>query len=149
MAATFCNPNIVFGASKFKEDLLYRENFTRIYPIFPLSGEIRRSWFCSFPNKKNKTCVTRLFLKHKRQHWRTFFKSSSDTDVEKVKEDDISRATLIWRAIKLPMYSVALVPLSVGSAAAYLQTGLFSAGRYIVLLASSVLIIAWLNLRSR
>ncbi|GMI74662.1 hypothetical protein HRI_001135500 [Hibiscus trionum] len=58
----------------------------------------------------------------------------------------VSKATLIWRAIKLPIYSVAFVPLTVGGAAAYLQTGLFSARRYIVLLASSVLIITWLNL---
>lgn len=35
----------------------------------------------------------------------------------------------------------------VGSAAAYLQTGMFSARRYFVLLISSVLIITWLNLR--
>ncbi|KAK4563951.1 hypothetical protein RGQ29_006154 [Quercus rubra] len=34
----------------------------------------------------------------------------------------------------------------VGSAAAYFQTGIFSARRYFVLLASSVLIITWLNL---
>ncbi|KAK3170510.1 hypothetical protein Dsin_032757 [Dipteronia sinensis] len=60
--------------------------------------------------------------------------------------EDVSRATLIWRAIKLPIYSVALVPLSVGAAAAYLQTGTFSTRRYLVLLVSSVLIITWLNL---
>ncbi|KAL4362197.1 hypothetical protein GQ457_04G003840 [Hibiscus cannabinus] len=58
----------------------------------------------------------------------------------------VSKATLVWRAIKLPIYSVALVPLTVGGAAAYLQTGLFSARRYVVLLVSSVLIITWLNL---
>ncbi|KAK4847180.1 hypothetical protein QYF36_026674 [Acer negundo] len=51
--------------------------------------------------------------------------------------EDVSRATLIWRAIKLPIYSVALVPLS---------TGTFSTRRYLLLLASSVLIITWLNL---
>lgn len=28
-------------------------------------------------------------------------------------EENISQATLIWRAIKLPIYSVALVPLTV------------------------------------
>ncbi|CAJ1936092.1 unnamed protein product [Sphenostylis stenocarpa] len=61
-------------------------------------------------------------------------------------EEDISKETLIWRAIKLPIYSVAFVPLTVGSAAAYLQTGIFSARCYIVLLASSVLVITWLNL---
>lgn len=62
------------------------------------------------------------------------------------KEEGISRATLIWRAIKLPIYSVALVPLTVGSAVAYLQTGNFSVGRYFTLLASSVFVITWLNL---
>lgn len=61
-------------------------------------------------------------------------------------EEDISKATLIWRAIKLPIYSVALVPLTVGGAVAYLQTGLFSARRYVVLLVSSVLVITWINL---
>ncbi|KAK1286861.1 hypothetical protein QJS10_CPB20g01406 [Acorus calamus] len=61
-------------------------------------------------------------------------------------EEELSRATLIWRAVKLPIYSVALVPLTVGSAAAYLQTGVFFCRRYLVLLAASVLIIAWLNL---
>ncbi|CAI0376071.1 unnamed protein product [Linum tenue] len=63
------------------------------------------------------------------------------------RKDDVSRGALIWRAIKLPIYSVALVPLTVGGAAAYLQTGVFSAKRYFTLLISSVLIITWLNLR--
>lgn len=35
----------------------------------------------------------------------------------------------------------------VGGAVAYLQTGLFSARRYVVLLVSSVLVITWINLR--
>ncbi|OIW10444.1 hypothetical protein TanjilG_00382 [Lupinus angustifolius] len=69
----------------------------------------------------------------------------SPTSFENV-GDDISKGTLIWRAIKLPIYSVALVPLTVGSAAAYLQTGMFSARCYFVLLASSILVITWLNL---
>ncbi|GAB4833996.1 hypothetical protein Ancab_032248 [Ancistrocladus abbreviatus] len=71
-------------------------------------------------------------------------KSSNIAD----KEDEvgISQATLVWRAIKLPMYSVALVPLTVASAAAYMQTGIFFAARYFGLLASSIFIIAWLNL---
>lgn len=59
---------------------------------------------------------------------------------------EISWATLIWRAAKLPIYSVALVPLTVGSAAAYLHTGLFFLKRYLVLLSASVLVITWLNL---
>ncbi|RWR84090.1 2-carboxy-1,4-naphthoquinone phytyltransferase, chloroplastic isoform X1 [Cinnamomum micranthum f. kanehirae] len=65
---------------------------------------------------------------------------------EEKEEEEISRAMLIWRAIKLPIYSVAFIPLTVGSAAAYLQTGLFHTRRYLVLLLSSVLIITWLNL---
>lgn len=67
-------------------------------------------------------------------------------DVGEESEEHISKETLIWRAIKLPIYSVALIPLTVGSAAAYLQTGIFSARCYFVLLASSVLVITWLNL---
>ncbi|XP_021753228.1 2-carboxy-1,4-naphthoquinone phytyltransferase, chloroplastic-like isoform X3 [Chenopodium quinoa] len=59
---------------------------------------------------------------------------------------DVSQATLIWRAIKLPIYSVAAVPLTVASAAAYLQTGQFLVRRYLVLLISSIFIITWLNL---
>jgi hypothetical protein len=35
----------------------------------------------------------------------------------------------------------------VGGAAAYLETGIFSARRYFSLLVSSILIITWLNLR--
>nr|AAS76683.1 At1g60600 [Arabidopsis thaliana] len=44
------------------------------------------------------------------------------------------------------MYSVALVPLTVGASAAYLETGLFLARRYVTQLLSSILIITWLNL---
>ncbi|XP_020582365.1 2-carboxy-1,4-naphthoquinone phytyltransferase, chloroplastic isoform X2 [Phalaenopsis equestris] len=65
---------------------------------------------------------------------------------EEGEADGMSRTTLIWRAAKLPIYSVAMVPLTVGSAAAYFQTGFFSAKRYLLLFFASVLIIAWLNL---
>ncbi|KAG0469385.1 hypothetical protein HPP92_018713 [Vanilla planifolia] len=81
--------------------------------------------------------------------WRCSFPVHSESPSatkKEILEDEISRATLLWRAAKLPIYSVALVPLTVGSAAAYLQTGLFSPGRYLLLLLSSCLIIAWLNL---
>lgn len=39
--------------------------------------------------------------------------SSSSSSFEDVGQEDISMETLIWRAIKLPIYSVALVPLTV------------------------------------
>ncbi|KAL0422403.1 UNVERIFIED_CONTAM: 2-carboxy-1,4-naphthoquinone phytyltransferase, chloroplastic [Sesamum latifolium] len=44
------------------------------------------------------------------------------------------------------MYTVGLIPASVGAAAAYLETGLFSPERYFGSLAAFVLIIAWVNL---
>uniref|UniRef100_A0A8R7Q6F1 1,4-dihydroxy-2-naphthoate polyprenyltransferase, chloroplastic n=1 Tax=Triticum urartu TaxID=4572 RepID=A0A8R7Q6F1_TRIUA len=59
---------------------------------------------------------------------------------------ELSRATLLWRAARLPIYSVALVPLTVGTAAAYNHAGLFFARRYFGLLAAAVLVITWLNL---
>ncbi|KAF3435033.1 hypothetical protein FNV43_RR22120 [Rhamnella rubrinervis] len=37
----------------------------------------------------------------------------SDAIHEEDKEEDISKATLIWRAVKLPIYSVALVPITI------------------------------------
>lgn len=61
-------------------------------------------------------------------------------------EEELSRATLIWRAAKLPMYTVALIPVTVASAAAYFQTGVFSIGKYLMTLACYVIINAWVNL---
>ncbi|KAL3617287.1 glutathione S-conjugate-exporting ATPase Abc4 [Castilleja foliolosa] len=65
---------------------------------------------------------------------------------EKNEKVTISRATLIWRAAKLPMYTVAVIPLTVGTAAAYLETGYYSSERYFILLASFVLVNLWVNL---
>lgn len=59
---------------------------------------------------------------------------------------EYSRAVLIWRAAKLPMYSVALIPLTVGAAAAFLHTGHFHAARFWPFLFFSVLVVLWLNL---
>ncbi|KAH9658087.1 2-carboxy-1,4-naphthoquinone phytyltransferase [Citrus sinensis] len=97
------------------------------------------------------TCRRELEFKQQCHH--ALFRSKDKADFSssmhhQANEEDVSRATLIWRAIKLPIYSVALVPLTVGSATAYLQTGMFSTRRYFVLLISSVLIITWLNLRT-
>ncbi|KAK6136480.1 hypothetical protein DH2020_029776 [Rehmannia glutinosa] len=68
------------------------------------------------------------------------------TSHDKKKEEDIGRATLIWRAAKLPMYTVALIPLTVGTAAAYWESGYYSLDRYFILLASFVLVNVWVNL---
>ncbi|KAH6793413.1 UbiA prenyltransferase family protein [Perilla frutescens var. hirtella] len=70
----------------------------------------------------------------------------TDTNREEEEEEDVSKATLIWRAIKLPMYTVALIPITVGSAAAYLETGQYFGDRFLKLLVSSVSIMAWVNL---
>ncbi|GAQ88734.1 1,4-dihydroxy-2-naphthoate octaprenyltransferase [Klebsormidium nitens] len=61
-------------------------------------------------------------------------------------EEELSQATLIWRAVKLPIYTVALIPILVGAAAAYQKTGVFYHSRFWTLLGSSCLVIAWLNL---
>lgn len=37
----------------------------------------------------------------------------TDTNSGEEKEEDVSKATLIWRAIKLPIYTVALIPIAV------------------------------------
>ncbi|RXH87889.1 hypothetical protein DVH24_037534 [Malus domestica] len=100
--------------------------------VFPRREvEVRRQW---------QHCG-QAFVNNKSDYY-----SNTTIHQEEDKEADISKATLTWRAIKLPIYSVALIPLTVGSAAAYLQTGMFSAQRYSILLISSVLIITWLNL---
>ena len=53
----------------------------------------------------------------------------------------------LWlAAIKPPIYSVAIAPLAVGTAAAFAATGLFDARLFSTFLGSAVLIIAWLNL---
>ncbi|GAB2217850.1 hypothetical protein Droror1_Dr00001062 [Drosera rotundifolia] len=86
--------------------------------------------------KSNQRCI-RAIYDGKNQH----FQIAKEETTE-----EVSQAMLVWRAIKLPIYSVALVPLTVASAAAYLHTGNFSARGYFGVLASSIFIIAWLNL---
>lgn len=53
----------------------------------------------------------------------------------------------LWlAAIKPPIYSVALVPIAVGTAVAYAEQGLFDPQRFFTFMGSAILIIAWLNL---
>lgn len=53
----------------------------------------------------------------------------------------------LWlAAIKPPMYSVAIMPMVVGSAIAYAETGQFSSGIFALFLLAAVLILAWENL---
>lgn len=54
----------------------------------------------------------------------------------------------LWKAaIKLPMYSVGVVPVLVGAAAAYLEHSMMPWTRVAALLVGSICVIAWLNLR--
>ncbi len=59
---------------------------------------------------------------------------------------DRSQTQLWLAAIKPPMYSVAIIPISVGSAVAFAQTNSFNPGIFFTFLSSAILIIAWLNL---
>jgi 2-carboxy-1,4-naphthoquinone phytyltransferase len=53
---------------------------------------------------------------------------------------------LWFAAIKPPMYSVAIMPIWVGTAIAYAETGIFRAGIFATFLLSAILILAWENL---
>lgn len=57
-----------------------------------------------------------------------------------------SRRRLWYLAIKPPMYTVAISPITIGSLAAYVDHGTFSPSRMFVFLLAAVLIIAWTNL---
>jgi 1,4-dihydroxy-2-naphthoate octaprenyltransferase len=53
----------------------------------------------------------------------------------------------LWlAAIKPPMYSVAIIPIILGTAIAYQETGKFSAPIFWTFILSAILILAWLNL---
>ncbi|CAK9174058.1 unnamed protein product [Ilex paraguariensis] len=142
MAATLCHLNHGSGLKKLNDYLLNCPNITRSYQLSPLSGAAgTRRYY-------NRICIRKLEVERQKGSKCCFSRCRAELwdNTYKEETDYISRATLIWRAIKLPIYSVALVPLTVGSAAAYFHTGLYSARRYFVLLASSILIITWLNL---
>jgi 2-carboxy-1,4-naphthoquinone phytyltransferase len=57
----------------------------------------------------------------------------------------LSRRKLWLAAIKPPMYSVAVIPIWVGTAIAYTETGRCDAKVFITFLMSAVLIVAWSN----
>ncbi|MEL6579994.1 MAG: 2-carboxy-1,4-naphthoquinone phytyltransferase [Cyanobacteria bacterium J06621_12] len=53
----------------------------------------------------------------------------------------------LWlAAIKPPIYSVAIVPIAVGTAIAFAATGIFYPQRFLTFLGAALLIIAWLNI---
>ena len=59
----------------------------------------------------------------------------------------LERKFKLWvAAIKLPIFSVAVVPLAVGASLAFGTTGVFFQDRFLELCCGSICIIAWLNL---
>ncbi|KAK4476909.1 hypothetical protein RD792_016075 [Penstemon davidsonii] len=140
-AATLCCICMSHGYSGDKKRLLNTQNINRRYQVLSLPGAV---WM---PLDKTNKKQLQLQLHSIRVH-QILSKSRADqyTDTHIEEDNNISKATLIWRAVKLPIYTVALIPITVGSAAAYLHTGLYFPKRYFTLLASSILIIAWLNL---
>ncbi|NJK47596.1 2-carboxy-1,4-naphthoquinone phytyltransferase [Candidatus Gracilibacteria bacterium] len=57
-----------------------------------------------------------------------------------------SRQKLWLAAIKPPMYSVAIIPITMGGAVAFAQTNIFHQEIFFTFLGAAILIIAWLNL---
>ncbi|XP_042008759.1 2-carboxy-1,4-naphthoquinone phytyltransferase, chloroplastic-like isoform X2 [Salvia splendens] len=131
-AAAFYSMSLRHGVKNLNQLLPNIHTVTRIYHVGgrPKNAKIRL-------NKANTRPA-------RRQHG-VLLKCVAEQG-EEGKEEDISKATLIWRAVKLPMYTVALIPITVGSAAAYLETGQYFANRFLRLCVSSACIIAWLNL---
>lgn len=63
-----------------------------------------------------------------------------------VEKSKISNRKLWMAAIKPPMYTVAVIPISVGTAVAFAETNLFHPEIFFTFLGAAILIIAWLNL---
>lgn len=67
-------------------------------------------------------------------------------NIDQVKNNQKDNYQLWVAAIKLPIYSVAVIPISAGTAAAFADTNKFSLLTYFTFVVSAVLIIVWLNL---
>ncbi|KAL0384446.1 UNVERIFIED_CONTAM: 2-carboxy-1,4-naphthoquinone phytyltransferase, chloroplastic [Sesamum radiatum] len=155
-AAAFCNVINAYGIKKLSQDsnLVKNHHLQRKYSVLStpcgVQGPLLRSYNTTQTRYDQAFSSTlRAMQEHARN--RSLLECRAErgsvlTEKEMEKDEYVSRATLIWRAIKLPMYTVGLIPASVGAAAAYLETGLFSPERYFGSLAAFVLIIAWLNL---
>ncbi len=57
-----------------------------------------------------------------------------------------SRRQLWWAALKPPMYSVAAIPITVGTALAFAETRQLNWPIFLTFLSAAVLIVAWINL---
>ncbi|KAI4375599.1 hypothetical protein MLD38_013452 [Melastoma candidum] len=128
MASLFCGGNLGFRL-QIVDGFCSQKNYTtRIFPLVPR--------FHPFVKEQSSG---------RRKHGK-LWKFSDESNSNISEGDEISKGALIWRAVKLPIYSVALVPLTIASACAYIHSSQFPISRYLLLLSSSILIITWLNL---
>ena len=67
-------------------------------------------------------------------------------NIDQVQDSQKDNYQLWLAAIKLPIYSVAVIPISAGTAVAFADTDRFSLPIYFTFVVSAILIIAWLNL---
>lgn len=70
----------------------------------------------------------------------------TDETTSLIVSQSLSKRQLWFAAIKPPMYTVAIIPISFGTALAYAQTGIFDLNIFLIFLIAGILIIAWLNL---
>ncbi|XP_047319422.1 2-carboxy-1,4-naphthoquinone phytyltransferase, chloroplastic [Impatiens glandulifera] len=146
MATAYCSPVLGPVLKKVSSSIWRHQNKIRCNPLVVVSSSDRFSKTALY---FGRACTEKVNVKRMHKCSLSASYETLDEQPDSVHEEDedyISRYTLIWRAVKLPIYSVALIPLSVGSAVAYFQTGVFAARRYFLLLAGSILIITWLNL---
>ncbi len=68
------------------------------------------------------------------------------TTTELLKQPTPSRQKLWLAAIKPPMYTVAVVPIGVGTAIAVAESGHFQGGVFATFLLSAIAIVAWINI---
>ena len=98
--------------------LLIFTNFLRSYPGALTSNASKKSSMCccTAQNFVRGVRISRLEFKKEILCWRVFSGSLAnyaDNAHDGESGEDVPKATLIWRAVKLPIYSVALVPLTV------------------------------------
>jgi len=67
-------------------------------------------------------------------------------NIDQIRDNQKDNLQLWLAAIKLPIYSVAIIPISAGTAIAFAETNQFSLSFYFTFAIAAVLIIAWLNL---
>ncbi|XP_075496906.1 2-carboxy-1,4-naphthoquinone phytyltransferase, chloroplastic-like [Primulina tabacum] len=155
-ATTFLNVNNSCGIKKINQDYLHlpKRNFSVSSAApqalhmkrFPQRIDSNRITFTGDVLKSSAKLNTRLVFKCRTEVTEVADLNNAPVEEIKVEEEELSRATLLWRAAKIPLYSVALVPATVASALAFWQTGQAAVGRYFMILASFVIVNIWIKL---